>query len=46
VTVARGRLRNRIVREDDEIDEVKVHEALPQVLQEIPRHLDRVRRCV
>lgn len=39
-------LRNRIVHEYDEIDEVKVHDALPQVLAEIPRYLEHVHRFV
>lgn len=39
-------LQNRIVHEYDEIDEVKVHEALPQALDEIPRYLDQVHRFV
>jgi len=39
-------LRNRIVHEYDEIDEVKVHDALPQALAEIPRYLAHVHRFV
>ena len=39
-------LRNRIVHEYDEIDEVKVHDALPAALAEIPRYLEHVHRFV
>lgn len=39
-------LRNRIVHEYDEIDAVKVHDALPQALEEIPRYLEHVHRFV
>jgi uncharacterized protein YutE (UPF0331/DUF86 family) len=39
-------LRNRIVHEYDEIDAAKVHDALPQALEEIPRYLEHVHRLV
>lgn len=39
-------LRNRIVHEYDEVDEQKIHEALPTVLEDIPRYIGHVHKLV
>jgi uncharacterized protein YutE (UPF0331/DUF86 family) len=39
-------LRNRIVHEYDEVDEQKIHEALQDVLQEIPRYIGHIQQFV
>ncbi|MBI3658218.1 MAG: DUF86 domain-containing protein [Acidobacteria bacterium] len=39
-------LRNRIVHEYDEVDEQKIHEALQDVLQEIPRFIGYIQQFV
>jgi len=39
-------LRNRIVHEYDEVDEQKIHEALPIVLQDIPRYIGCVHQLL
>ncbi len=39
-------LRNRIVHEYDELDERKIHQAIQEALQDIPRFIDHVNRYV